>query len=112
MEIANPIYTWVDYGTAGTALLAGIVGLFIRHARRPEARPALDVKCVTADILKGATLFPFIAIVSSVVWPQALSDVIQSQSIMMAIAGLVALLSGISDIISQDVHRARPERRD
>ena len=81
---------WVDIFSLSLAILYGI-------GRSIIARQRLISRTTGLSIANGIGLFPLLLLVVSTFWNDALTAMLQSNKVILSIAGIVALLSIMED---------------
>lgn len=85
-DIAN----YVNIASLAVAIIYGI-------ARSKKLKQRLISKATGLTIANGISLFPLVLLVASTAWPTALTALLESNKVILSIAGIVALLSILED---------------
>ena len=99
--------TSVDGWTIAVGIFVAGTNIPIRHFR--GHRPILSKgRCVT-DLLNGITLVPFAMMVGAVFSKAVLNDLIQSNMVLMAVAGAIGMIFIIGEILKPETSNSRPD---
>lgn len=89
---------WVDIATLTTGAVAVALKPVLRWQR--DVRPIWVHRDVVMDFLNGAVLFPFLLMIFSAIYSQAMDALIKQSKISLALAGVIGMLFLAKEICS------------
>jgi hypothetical protein len=101
------VATGVDGWTILVGILVAGANIPARHFR--GHKPVFSKGRCAGDLLNGITLVPFAMMVGAVFSKALLNDLIQSNMVLMAVAGAIGMIFVVGEIMKPETYGARQE---